>query len=1072
MAQYILALLVFLTICRIQASAGPLKNTIRIVNLQSNLRALEHRNFSGGRQTDAHLLKMSLISRSNYKANAGPGVRLRGNSFSGSDDGNSTFVDLEGKKGDIFYESAPKNSIKETRSKTRPRDHVSPKPVRSVNSVSHVGQKQKLLEESSRQETHITMPARHVQVDDLRAAPAVDDASGATTELQCSIESEMGVILHGAACSVTTSNECRQFDDARVSSATWLRSLHFSFTSPENPESLNEKSGVTHQPAELDLSNNHSVGQTQSGALTLHSVWNTNAALVLWISLTPRSENPTQNSSMCWRVLFNPTPGWPESVIRVQGFPVCEGRYTASVTSTMDQKAVLARQSVDVVSLAGQQKAMEVRLLSDEEIDLPRLDDSVRQSSYLRDRKVEFFHFWPDGDSDASTTSDPWEPPVVERPRVSKLTPFGMLSSSSSVMRPPRIASLIESQSGYAKNFQQENLISKNPIQSAKPESWLLFSGQNNNGSSIWTKPQKKLSRAKRSTICRECVRYMKLDHDYDTSTAIFLLKMSFNCTSANCCRGCSGSVIMQLYQESIDAESCEALAINMQTLSNLYPVANAGYISADSPYSLKLSTGCYLATLDLGEKAMLGFSWFQPDTEPPDLNAWNTTFFLQPKPHLSEVEVRWTQPRYPQNFSRYSLQLWYQADRPLNCSGYHTDTGDLLQVHPTPSLPLDEPVGVFQDLLPGWYCARVTPMDARCPRDGCAVRASHAVHLDAPSALLSTNAGSDVNTTMPASIAAFAAVAAILLLLLLIVFAVVMRAKLRFKNMPTSRGRHYHKVSLSPPEDRPCVLLVWTRRGDTRALHGAAVATFKRLLSSRFAVWDYLDLLSLPPLEREGILENPAGWLYTAVHNPNIKVLIVSSKGAELWQEAVQRGDSTNATLQDAASPLDAQLFSYLLQLLLHDPSLMADYSKVFVASFEDDDSDGGESLSGLVHGLRYRLPDHLMLLTRAMLGIPAMLNDETSDAVDYPTSLLQEFRASLQRLREHDTSRLTVPDSTYLKTSIIPPKSCSSKSDLNSALYSSQEASTLLPNQVPVPSNDTEILSSANCDKTLPNG
>ncbi|KAF2358914.1 hypothetical protein FHG87_010325 [Trinorchestia longiramus] len=876
-------------------------------------------------------------------------------------------------------------------------------------------------------------------------------------QLTCSLQSALGLIVHDTSCAVTAaaSASCARlhtrdvekdlkspspdlnFDfgsfDTSVRSAFWKNKGAAGGRGRELAASEGGQLNSRSLPAQW-----HAVSRAPSEAVS--DGWNMKAAvlvrtvqsapvedLTLWISApsrTLKSTNgshdtefdahviPGERTSLCWWIRFHPAPGWSESLLRVHGLPVEEGRYSAWIL-TGDREASVAQHAVDVAFSAGQQKVLEVRTVSNERLAPVSAAQQVPQGSEISqdDEEAIFFHSSLADAEDLSTTSDPWRPPVVERPHVSKN------------MHPPvKIANIFKDKLAF---FKQKSSGS-NPNESypfyfggngtfSSDTSRELFTASGDISNLIFRDVQSgtHLVRTKRSDDCKECVKKIRLEHEYDATTAIFVLRMSFNCSTEGCCHKCSGTASMQQYQDSISAVQCSSLPISVQSFHLLYPVADAGYISVDSPYSMKLSTGCYLATVDLGEQAHYGFTWLRPHTEPPDLNAWNTTFYLQPRPLQREVQVRWTQPQYPQNFSRYSLQLWYQADRPLNCSGYHTDSGDMMQVQPTPSLPLDEPMGVFEALSPGWYCARVTPLDPRCPRDGCAIRASHAVLLDDPSAPLSSSTTVEYPLVEMNPQATF--VAAIIGATIFVVLVTALVAFLRFKWVERARmstaGPIYHKVSQvqNPPSERPCLLLVWTKRADSKGRHAVAVTALRRLLSTHFVVWDYLDLLSLPPLERDKVLENPAGWLYTAVHNPRVKVVLVSSVGAEQWCGVVQEGCHAEATVTpdtDVATPLDVQLFPYLLQLLLHDPLLVADYSKIFVVRFarasltDTESTDGGCEgvLGGLVQGLRYSLPSHLALLSSALLG--ASENQQRVAELSYPSTLLQEFEKACQRV------------------------------------------------------------------------
>ena len=74
--------------------------------------------------------------------------------------------------------------------------------------------------------------------------------------------------------------------------------------------------------------------------------------------------------------------------------------------------------------------------------------------------------------------------------------------------------------------------------------------------------------------------------------------------------------------------------SLRIQTINYIFTTRLSNFTFQNVPFEIKLPTGCYTAKLDILDYQWFhGFFWVHPLTALPDLNNWNTTFFLEPRP-------------------------------------------------------------------------------------------------------------------------------------------------------------------------------------------------------------------------------------------------------------------------------------------------------------------------------------------------------------------------------------------------------------------------------------------------------
>lgn len=514
------------------------------------------------------------------------------------------------------------------------------------------------------------------------------------------------------------------------------------------------------------------------------------------------------------------------------------------------------------------------------------------------------------------------------------------------------------------------------------------------------------------------CYHCLEPNHTYHTETAFLQFSFTVN-TSEACCANCSRmNLVLYQYVNMDDALMCYSLNFTPQVVSGLRLVNTDRNITQGPVDYPNIGTGCYAFRLRPSvnpSPIYHGFLWLKAKVNVTNMDDWNTTFFLQPDHGRGSLEVRWTAPSYPYNFSSYGLQLWHNENTSITCRGETIYKGPIVVIPKNEKIYLTSTNYTFTDLRKGWYCVRVTPIDDRCPPDGCQPRSSLAKQL--------LDVVTDRPEKAPESITPGVLGAGVAILLAGVLLACLV---IRCRSSRGVFGVSYTKVHIGKKlNEGGAVLLVWTKTGPYGEHLAPVVLAFKKTLVSycKFKVYDYLDLMSLPSEHRQHLLASPAAWLDTILAQHSIKIIIVGSEGARQRQlEGMCGGGGgrhTNSCERD--DPLDVLLFPYLLRRLQDRPDLAGDYSRVFHVRFSDICSEKAE-LEGVVSWTRFRLPEHLRSLTLSLHGIS---EEAGCDLEEPPADLVAEMTTAMAGHPMHRASRSHHPNNHLSKdahTTAVP--------------------------------------------------
>lgn len=485
------------------------------------------------------------------------------------------------------------------------------------------------------------------------------------------------------------------------------------------------------------------------------------------------------------------------------------------------------------------------------------------------------------------------------------------------------------------------------------------------------------------------CYTCLNTQHNYNNDTALLQLSYSINTTNS-CCSNCSSlNLVLYQYVSVSDEQQCIDLNFTTSVISGLRLVTPDKNVTQGPIEYPNTDNGCYafrLRPMVNPSPIYHGFFWLTPSGNVTNMNDWNTTFFLQPYPETGSLEVKWTAPTYPYNFSTYELQLWHHGSIAIKCRGEDVYTGPIMVIPESGKISLASTSFNFHNLSSGWYCARVTPVDSRCPPDGCEPRSSLARLLkESDDCCDDDEDGEDIT---PMLVGAAAGV-----LLAGTVLACVVakcRASRNFFNVT------YTKVSSGGRlGDTQEVLLVWTAAGADGAHLSSVMQAFKKVLTSygRCKVYDYLDLMSLPAQQQEHLLASPTSWLDALLTQHKIKIVVVGTEGGRYRQLQWRSCSGGMSEVMSDLQPLDAQLFPYLLRQLQDKPDLATDYSRVFHVRFSDLSAEGAE-LEGVVSWTRYLIPQHLRSLILALHGV----KEEEGQCLEEPSpEILQTIHGAL---------------------------------------------------------------------------
>ncbi|XP_076063922.1 uncharacterized protein LOC143038520 isoform X2 [Oratosquilla oratoria] len=466
---------------------------------------------------------------------------------------------------------------------------------------------------------------------------------------------------------------------------------------------------------------------------------------------------------------------------------------------------------------------------------------------------------------------------------------------------------------------------------------------------------------------CQKC---LNLTHQYYPQTA--LLNFTYTIMDIEGCQGnCTEFTLTVLkYKNENDQKSCEARNFTSATIQQLlHPTPERNISSGPVTYE-NIDTGCYTFRLNPLAFATFpiyhGFFWFKSAINVTDMNDWNTTFYLKPNHKLKTLDIRWTAPEHPFNFSTYGLQLWYQHNVSINCQDNSLDLR--INIIPENKIILHQTHYTFTNLSIGWYCARVTPMDDRCPLDGCEPRSSIAKKLiDIDEMVPEPEDSSTISPTLIGFL-----VTGIVLAIALACY--LQRRKTTREPFHNSYSRVFKGNLLS---DIQLVLLVWTRVGPGGEHLDPIMKAFREILTSyaHCKVYDYLDISSLPEDQQYQLFLNNTAWVDHILSHHNIKIILVGTEGArrsQVLSTSLCRASERLVQNDELASvdPLDITLFPYILRQLQDRPGLSSNYSRIFHVRFADITGEEGE-LDGVVTWARYKMPQHIRQLTLHLHGL-----------------------------------------------------------------------------------------------------
>ncbi|KAK8379485.1 hypothetical protein O3P69_019415 [Scylla paramamosain] len=387
------------------------------------------------------------------------------------------------------------------------------------------------------------------------------------------------------------------------------------------------------------------------------------------------------------------------------------------------------------------------------------------------------------------------------------------------------------------------------------------------------------------------------------------------------------------------------------------------------------------------------------------DMEAWDPYFSLEPNPERQSLTVRWTVGEQ-YNFSSYDLTLHHHPSLRINCTG--TTIYPNMSIIPQNRLRVTESLYTFYNLSRGWYCARVTPVDDRCPLDGCPVVSSPANLLIDPTDWECENKECGNKSGLGLTLLVVGCVVGAVVTGVTVAWAIlhtwpsitqVFTSATQYSPVPIRSSLHK-----SGGLRKQVVLLVWTAQGPHGAKFAPIIAAFKTLLRTygHCEVYDYLELSSLPERQQLHLLASPTTWLDSLLAQHSIKIIIVATEGA--WQRQVEwkQQDSSMhkgsvSLLSTPHNTLDQLLFPYLLRRLHDQPDLAGDYSRLFHIRFSEV-SHSAVELSNVVSWKRYKIPEHIRSLTVSLHGSTA------ASAFEEPSEdQLSDLQAALSAHPQH---------------------------------------------------------------------
>ncbi|KAG0716831.1 hypothetical protein GWK47_008712 [Chionoecetes opilio] len=444
--------------------------------------------------------------------------------------------------------------------------------------------------------------------------------------------------------------------------------------------------------------------------------------------------------------------------------------------------------------------------------------------------------------------------------------------------------------------------------------------------------------------VCCDCFDY-KLDYQEDKAVLNFTYSVYAGCDAA-----CS-AVNVQLYRDTVNGSPQLCRSDNARSLMEAQLIGRDKNITQGPISYSNVDTGCYYMVVKPHVSPVplhSHYLWAKAAINVTIMANWTTYYSLESNPDERSLTVRWTQSQ-AYNFKNYSISLHHHPSLRIKCTGHALYPNmSTIAVSGQHTL-LKQPIYTFHNLKSGWYCARVTPYDDRCPLDGCPPLSSPPVQLTDP-LLRSCQAGEGDGGACGGS----GALGLILLVVGCVVGAVVTGITVAWgilRSWPSrthmwNSATHYSSVPIRPALKTPAlaarrqvVLLVWTSQG----LHGPdfapIIAAFKTLLRTyaHCEVYDYLDLASLPEKQQLHLLASPTTWLDSILAQHSIKVILVATEGA--WQRQMEWQQCVAGPQKDPqASPHqahDTMLYPYLLRRLHDQPDLAEDYSRLFHVSY-----------------------------------------------------------------------------------------------------------------------------------------
>ncbi|XP_045123809.1 uncharacterized protein LOC123511743 isoform X2 [Portunus trituberculatus] len=502
------------------------------------------------------------------------------------------------------------------------------------------------------------------------------------------------------------------------------------------------------------------------------------------------------------------------------------------------------------------------------------------------------------------------------------------------------------------------------------------------------------------------CCKCFSFSLNYNNMTAV----LTFNYSLTESCQPACSTVNVQLYREGQSLSTA-----HQDTEKPGDPLMGSERIGRDKnvtqgpiQYS-NIDTGCYYVELKphlypLPERTMP--LCVAPLINVTDMEAWDPYFSLEPNPHRQSLTVRWMVGEQF-NFSSYDLTLHHHPSLHINCTG--TAIFPNMSIIPQNRLEVRQSVYTFHNLSSGWYCARVTPLDDRCPLDGCHVVSSPAQFLLEPA---------DWKCEAEEECDDKGGLGLTLLVVGCVVGAVVTGVTLAWAILYTwpsitqvfSSATHYSPVPIRSSvhkgggHRRQVVLLVWTPQDPHSAKFVSIITAFKTLLRTygHCEVYDYLELSSLPERQQLHLLASPTTWLDSILAQHSIKIIMVASEGA--WQRQLEwkQPDSgmqkaSVSLLSTSHNALDQLLFPYLLRRLHDQPDLAGDYSRLFHVRFSEV-SHSAVELSNLVSWKRFKIPEHIRSLAVSLHGgVAASAFEEPSE------EQLRDLQAALSAHPQH---------------------------------------------------------------------